>query len=84
MDYITILGLAAGTLTTIAFLPQVIKTWKTKSTGDLSLVMIIGFCAGIILWLVYGILLASLPIILANAATFVLALTILIFKIRYR
>ena len=84
MDYVTILGLAAGTLTTVAFLPQVTKAWRTKSTKDISLVMFIMFCIGIFLWLIYGIFLKSLPIILANAITFILALTILILKIKFR
>ncbi len=84
MDYVTILGLAAGTLTTVAFLPQVTKAWRTKSTKDISLVMFIMFCIGIFLWLIYGIFLKSLPIILANAITLILALTILILKIKFR
>ncbi len=84
MDYIILIGLAAGTLTTIAFLPQVIKAWKTKHTKDISLSMFILFTIGIFLWFVYGILLNALPIILANVVTFILALTVLILKIKYK
>ena len=83
MDYVTILGLIAGTLTTVAFLPQVIKAWRTKSTKDVSLWMFILFCVGVFLWLVYGILVKDIPVIAANLITFILASIILIFKIRY-
>jgi MtN3 and saliva related transmembrane protein len=79
----TILGLLAGTLTTIAFLPQVIKTWKSRSAKDLSLGMLAAFSAGVLLWLVYGFLIDSLPIILANAVTLILACTNLGLKLKY-
>ncbi len=84
MDTITILGLAAGTLTTIAFLPQMMKTWQTKSAGDVSFVMLITFNIGVFLWLIYGVYLQALPIILANAVTLVFNLIILWLKIKYR
>jgi MtN3 and saliva related transmembrane protein len=84
MDYITVLGLIAGTLTTAAFLPQVIKIWRSKSAKDISLGMFVIFCAGVSLWLVYGIYIHALPVILANLVTFVLALIILVLKIKYR
>ena len=84
MNYITILGLVAGTLTTISFLPQIIKAWKSKSTRDISLGMFAIFSVGVVLWLIYGICINSLPVIVANAVTFVLAFVILIFKIRYK
>ena len=83
MSYVELVGFAAGILTTIALLPQVIKIWKTKSTKDISLGMFITFTTGIFLWLIYGILINSTPIILANIVTFILSLTILVFKIRY-
>ncbi|AFZ49541.1 SemiSWEET transporter [Dactylococcopsis salina] len=79
----TIIGLAAGTLTTIAFLPQVIKTWQSKSAKDISLGMFSTFCTGVFLWIVYGFNIGDLPILLANIITFILAFTILIFKFRY-
>lgn len=84
MDLITILGLTAATLTTFSFLPQMIKTWQTKSAKDVSFVMLITFNTGIFLWLIYGISLKSLPIILANSATLIFNLIILRLKIKYR
>lgn len=79
---VDIIGSAAGTLTTLAFLPQVIKTWRTRSTRDISLGMFAAFCLGVTLWLVYGLLLMAWPLILANAVTLVLAGTVLVFKLR--
>jgi len=84
MDFLTILGLAAATLTTTAFLPQMFKTWQTKSAKDVSLMTLITFITGVFLWLIYGIYLQSLPIILANGVTLVFNLIILWLKIRYR
>ncbi|WP_017653061.1 SemiSWEET transporter [Fortiea contorta] len=84
MDFITILGLTAATITTISFLPQMIKTWRRKSAKDVSLVTLITFIIGIFLWLIYGIFLQSLPIILANGVTLVFNLIILWLKIKYR
>jgi MtN3 and saliva related transmembrane protein len=83
MGLTDIIGLLAGTLTTIAFLPQVIKTWKSKSAKDLSLFMFSIFNIGIVLWLIYGILLNEFPMILANGFTFLLSSFILYFKIRH-
>ena len=79
-----IIGLAAAILTTSAFLPQVIRVVKTHSTKDISLAMFIIFCIGIFLWLIYGILIKDVPIIIANAATFVLAGIILVYKVRFK
>ena len=84
MDFITILGLSAGTLTTIAFLPQLIKTWQSKSVKDVSLEMLIIFCIGVFLWLIYGIYLQALPIIIANFVTLIFNLIILGLKIKYK
>lgn len=81
---VTIIGLLAGSLTTIAFLPQVIKTWKTKSTKDISLGMFLTFCTGVLLWIIYGILVKDIPIVIANIATLTLASTILWFKLKYK
>ncbi len=83
-DATTALGFAAATLTTAAFLPQVIKTWRTRQTRDISLGMFLVLCIGICLWLVYGILRGDLPLILANAVTLVPAGTILVFKLKYK
>lgn len=79
-----LLGLIAGTLTTIAFLPQLLKTWKTKSAKDVSFIMMATFCLGVFLWIVYGLAIGAMPIIVCNIVTLVLALLILILKIRYR
>ncbi|MGC3976028.1 MAG: SemiSWEET transporter [Nitrospira sp.] len=84
MDQITLIGLLAGTLTTIAFIPQLQQTWRTRSAQDVSLGMLLTFIIGVFLWLVYGLLLGALPIILANLVTLVLTLAILILKLRYR
>ncbi|MBW4645622.1 MAG: SemiSWEET transporter [Goleter apudmare HA4340-LM2] len=84
MDFLTILGLTAATLTTIAFLPQMLQTWRTKSAKDVSYTMLITFMSGLFLWLIYGIYLKSLPVILANSVTFVFNLIILWLKIKYR
>jgi MtN3 and saliva related transmembrane protein len=78
------IGLVAGLLTTTAFIPQVWKIYRTKSGKDISARMFSLFSAGIVLWLVYGILLQSLPLILSNAVTLVLSLTIIALKLRYR
>ena len=83
MDTATILGYMAGALTTIAFIPQVIRTWKTKSTKDISLGMFVTFCLGVFLWLVYGIILNSLPVIIANSMVLLLSMVILILKLKY-
>ena len=84
MDFIQMLGLLAGGLTTAAFLPQVIKTWKSRSAKDLSLGMFSLFCLGVLLWLVYGILENDIPVIAANVLTLMLASTLLFFKLRFR
>ena len=83
MKIFTIIGLTAGTLTTAAFLPQVIKTFKLKETKDISLWMYIILSGGIFLWLVYGLLIKDLPIIAANSVSIVLASIILFYKIKY-
>jgi len=81
---VQVIGLIAGSLTTVAFLPQVIKTWKSGSAKDLSLGMFSFFCLGVLLWLVYGIMMRDIPVIAANFATLVLASTILFFKLRFK
>ena len=78
-----IIGLIAGILCTISLLPQVIKAFKTRHTRDLSLATFLIFSLGVFLWLIYGILIKQIPIILANAAIFVLTLLILTMKIKY-
>jgi MtN3 and saliva related transmembrane protein len=78
------IGLIAGLLTTSAFIPQVWKIYRTKSGKDISGRMFSLFSAGIVLWLIYGVLLESMPLILSNAVTLALSLTIIALKIRYR
>ncbi len=84
MDLISLLGYFAGTLTTLAFLPQLLKVIKTRSTKDISLLMFIVFTIGIFLWLIYGLLIASPPIIIANLVTLAIASMILFFKLKYK
>jgi len=83
INYTAIIGLIAGVCTTASFLPQVVKTIRTKEAKDLSMTMYLVLAAGIFLWIIYGILIESLPVISANAVSFVLAAIILILKIRY-
>jgi MtN3 and saliva related transmembrane protein len=84
MESANTLGLIAGALTTVAFIPQVVKIWKSKHTVDISLGMFSIFSVGVFLWLLYGIQLGALPLILANGITLVLSLTILVFKLKYK
>ena len=81
MSLIMLLGLSAACLTTAAFIPQVLKTWRTKSAKDLSLGMYLIFTTGVILWLIYGIIRHDIPIIAANGVTLLLVLIILYFKL---
>ncbi|HEX7015714.1 MAG TPA: SemiSWEET transporter [Cyclobacteriaceae bacterium] len=83
-DMIQMLGLVAGACTTIAFLPQVIKTWRSRSAKDLSLSMFSIFTLGVGLWLIYGLLDNNVPVIAANLITLMLAATLLVFKFRFR
>ena len=78
------IGLIAGLLTTTAFIPQVWKIYRTKSGKDVSGRMFSLLSAGIVLWLIYGILVRSVPLILTNAVTLALSLAIIALKIRYR
>ena len=78
------LGLIAAICTTVSFVPQLLQTWRTKKAGDVAWGMLITFTIGVVLWLVYGILIHSLPIIAANTATLALTLTILVLKVYYR
>ncbi len=79
-----IIGLIAASLTTAAFVPQVYKTWKTKSVDELSLTMYLVFFTGIVLWVIYGIFINSLSIILANTITGLLVLLLIYFKLKYK
>ena len=77
------IGFLAGALTTIAFVPQALKIYTSKSGKDVSARMLLIFSAGLILWLIYGIMIESLPVILANVVTLILSGTIIALKIRY-
>ena len=83
LNYIEFFGFSAALLTTIAFLPQLYKTWKTKSADDVSLIMLILFIIGLICWIIYGLKINSLPILVANIITFIFNFSILILKITY-
>ncbi len=84
MHTVALLGFAAGTLTTVSFVPQVLKAWRSKCCHDLSWGMLITFSAGVVLWLAYGLLLWAAPIIAANAVTLGLLIAIACLKVRYR
>jgi MtN3 and saliva related transmembrane protein len=79
----TLVGLLAGFLTTIAFIPQVTRIWRTRSAKDVSLATFIAFTIGVALWLLYGVMIGEVSIILWNAVTLVLALAILTMKLRF-
>jgi MtN3 and saliva related transmembrane protein len=83
MDMTNLLGLIAGFLTTVAFIPQVTKIWKSKSAKDISLPTYIAFATGVALWTVFGVVKGEMPIVLWNAVTLVLAGAILAMKIRF-
>ena len=86
LDSVTIgvelIGFAAAFLTTIAFIPQVIQVWKSKSVEGLSLTTYIIFIIGVFLWFLYGLKIGSLSMIIANSITVVLALVIIYFIIK--
>lgn len=84
IDAVMILGLVAGAFTTVAFVPQVVRTWRVKSASDLSLAMISLNATGIFLWMVYGFRTGCLPIIVANLVTFILICTVLVLAVKYR
>ena len=76
-------GYVAATLTTLAFVPQAVKTIRSKDASSISLGMYVVFTTGLCFWLAYGIVLGSWPMILSNVITLVLATTILRLKLRY-
>ena len=84
MNLITILGLIAATCTTISFLPQAIKTIRSKHTKDLSFGMYAVLTIGVFLWFVYGLFIKDIPVILANGITLVFTATILYLIIKYK
>jgi MtN3 and saliva related transmembrane protein len=84
MDFVPLTGFAAGTLCTLAYLPQALQSFRTRSVKDLSLVMLLCLNLGLVLWVAYGLFLHSLPLILPNVVTFLLAFPLLIMKVRFR
>ena len=84
MDSITILGLIGGTFTTASFFPQVFKTWKTRSTKDVSSGMFVLLSVGITFWIAYGLKIGSVPVIAANSISLVLTLAMLGMKLLYK
>ena len=83
MEAVTFLGLLAATVTTGAFVPQVVKVWRSRSTTDISLWTFLALFIGILLWLSYGFLIRDLPLLVANGVTIFLVGNVLVFKIRY-
>ncbi len=79
---INLVGDAAGTLTTLAFVPQVVRSWRSGSTEDLSLAMLVAFSVGNLLWLLYGVAVRSWPVVVANAVTLCLSLMLVALKVR--
>jgi len=84
MSFIPLVGFGAGTLCTLAYLPQALHSFRTKSVRDISLAMLVSLNVGLLLWVTYGFLIHSLPIILPNAVTFLLASPLLVLKLRHR
>ena len=84
MNYALYFGLVAGICTTISFLPQVFKIWKTKSVNDISLLMFLIFTFGVVIWLIYGLMIKEIPIILANTLTLILCLLILFGILKFK
>lgn len=82
-DVTEAIGFLAGFLATAAFVPQVLRAWRTRSTRDLSRLTIVAFTAGVSLWIVYGVLIHSLPVVVWNVITLVLNLGILAAKLRH-
>lgn len=82
-SWVSVIGSVAGMSTTGAFLPQVIRTWRTRSTEDISLGMFLLTAFGLLLWLVYGIARGDWPLIVTDVVSLILAVTILGLKLRY-
>jgi len=84
LSWLDLVGSVAGALTTVAFVPQVVKTWRTRSTRDISLAMWLAFTLGVALWIVYGLMAGAWPILIANIVTFLLAGSVLRIKLANR
>jgi MtN3 and saliva related transmembrane protein len=84
MTGVDILGYSAGAITSLTFLPQVIKTWKVKSAKDISLLMFVIAAVNEVMWIIYGALLDNWVIILTNVIVLSMALTMIFFKLRFK
>ena len=84
MNQLDLIASIAGICTTVSFLPQVIKVYRTRHTKDLSLTMYVIFSCGVFFWVLYGAFVHSRPIIIANSVTFILSVYIMAMKLRYR
>ena len=84
MTAIQILGLAAGTITSFTFIPQVIQIWKTKSAKDLSMTMLLLLMLGVILWLAYGLVIMDTAIIYTNSMVLAMSMVMMFFKLRFK
>lgn len=78
------IGYLAGSITTLAFVPQVIRSWRTRSAGDLSVTWLVTFITGVVLWFTYGLLLREPPIIVANGITLGLSMVLLWLRLKRR
>jgi MtN3 and saliva related transmembrane protein len=83
-DYVRLLGLTAGALTTASLVPQLVKSLKSKSTRDISLGMFLCTAAGTLLWFFYGFIRKDIPVICANTVTFIFAALIISLKLKYK
>jgi MtN3 and saliva related transmembrane protein len=84
MDSIELIGLLGALLSSITFIPQVVRTWQIKSAGDLSMGMLLIVFTSTIVWLIYGFALNLLPVIIANGIIFLLSLMLIYFKIKFK
>jgi MtN3 and saliva related transmembrane protein len=84
MSLISTVGFAAGSLTTLAYLPQALHSFRTRSVRDISLAMLVSLNLGLVLWVAYGAFIHSMPLVLANVLTFALASPLLVMKVRFR
>lgn len=82
MEFNTLIGTVAAICTTVAFVPQVVHSWRSRDLSGISLPMYATFTCGVFLWLIYGIINVDWPIIMANAITFVLAGVVLFLKLK--
>ena len=83
MDHLIVIGLAAGLITTLGYVPQIIKGYRSESMEDVSIYMPSLLMVGLSLWLIYGIMMENLPIILWNAVSVILNAVVILMKLRY-